>query len=45
MSGHESLLGHSSIDVDTLAERLKHEPMSQDAVLVVPPLTGVWTRC
>jgi ubiquinone/menaquinone biosynthesis C-methylase UbiE len=34
----------TQIDVDTLAERLKHELTSQDAVFVLPPLTGVWAR-
>ena len=34
----------AKIEVDTLAERLKNELTSHDAVFVLPPLTSVWAR-
>jgi ubiquinone/menaquinone biosynthesis C-methylase UbiE len=34
----------AATDVDTLGERLKHQLTSEDAVFVMPPLTGAWAR-
>jgi 2-polyprenyl-3-methyl-5-hydroxy-6-metoxy-1,4-benzoquinol methylase len=32
------------VQIDTLAQRLRDEVVSQDAVIVLPPLVGAWTR-
>ena len=34
----------TEVDVETLAVRLRHEAVQQDAVLVFPPLVGAWAR-
>jgi 2-polyprenyl-3-methyl-5-hydroxy-6-metoxy-1,4-benzoquinol methylase len=32
------------VQIETLAERLRDEVISRDAVIVLPPLVGAWTR-
>ncbi len=32
------------VQIDTLAQRLRDEVVSRDAVIVLPPLVGAWTR-
>ncbi len=32
------------VDIDTLAERLRHEAVANESVILMPPLIGAWAR-
>jgi hypothetical protein len=34
----------ASVEIDTLAERMRHEAVANESVIVIPPLIGAWAR-
>jgi ubiquinone/menaquinone biosynthesis C-methylase UbiE len=44
MAEHFDVATAAEVGIDTLAERLRHESVANNACIMLPPLVGAWTR-